>query len=228
MLATREGSTPILETRSASEQPSLRKPAPYNSSTRSLETGAFLFQAGDTRATIYRVVSGAFCHYMNWDDGRHDVIEFAFPGDIIGFGHLETHISSAQAMVPSQVCVVSARDFQIALDQDAQLTARLTAAADREFDVLRQRSIRIAKGDIEHRVAAFLLALSAAGATEGRDPRIISDSLTCGAAASLLNVDIEKLASALAALEAKGLIERDGKGLHLIDMEGLEALTQPN
>jgi CRP/FNR family transcriptional regulator len=81
---------------------------------------------------------------------------------------------------------------------------------------------------MEHRVAAFLLALSAAAMTEGRDPCVISDSLTCGAAASLLNVDIEKLASALAALEAKGLIERDGKGLRLIDMEGLEALTQPN
>ena len=228
MLATTEISTPQLETRPVSERAIHRTPATPNGPSRGLDTGAFLFQSGDTRATIYRVEQGAFCHYMNWDDGRHDVIEFAFPGDIIGFGHLDAHISSAQAMVPSKISVVSVRDFEAALDNDAQLTARLTAAADREFDVLRQRSIRLRQGDMEHRIAAFLLALSAASAAEGRDPLVISDSLTCGAAASLLNVDLEGLASALSGLEEKGLIGRDGKDLRLIDVAGLERLTRPH
>lgn len=196
--------------------------------TRTLETGDFLFQDGDTRATIYRVERGAFCHHMTWDDGRHDVIEFAFPGDIIGFGHLETHISSVQAMVPGAVSVVTPSEFQAALDCDAELAARLTAAADREFDVLRQRAMRFGKGAMVPRVAAFLLALSEASVAEGRDRRFISDNLTCGAAASLLNTDIANLQEALVALEVRGLIARNGKGLDLVDPAGLEALTKRN
>ena len=114
--------------------------------TRALATGDVLFQTGDTHAQLYRVESGAICHYIGWDDGSHEIIEFAFPGDIIGFGHLEAHISTARAVVATTVSLVSEQDFQRALETDGQLAARYAAASDREFDHLRARAIKMGHG----------------------------------------------------------------------------------
>ena len=60
--------------------------------------GAQLFQPGDHRR-LYRVESGAICHYARLSEANEQVIEFAFPGDIIGLGYLPTHVSTAAAMV---------------------------------------------------------------------------------------------------------------------------------
>lgn len=46
-----------------------------------LAAGDVLFQVGDTHARLYRVERGAVCHYISSDDGRHEIIEFAFPAD---------------------------------------------------------------------------------------------------------------------------------------------------
>src|SRR5262245_37985157 len=107
---------------------------------QTVDTGEILFQAGDER-TLYRVERGAICHYMLWADGRHDVIEFAFPGDIVGLGHLKDHVSTAQAMVDTVVTLVPEHALSDALDRDDRLAFRLSAAVEREFDYLRDRAI---------------------------------------------------------------------------------------
>ncbi len=103
---------------------------------RRLATNDVLFQKGDTRTALYRVESGALCHFIPWDDGRYEVIEFAFPGDIVGLGHIDTHLSTAEAVVETTVSRVSPADFEHELATDGQLAARLAVAADREFEVL--------------------------------------------------------------------------------------------
>src|SRR5690606_23499323 len=122
-------------------------------------TGEILFQAGDARQ-LYRIERGAVCHYMLWADGRHDVIEFAFPGDIVGLGHLRHHVSTAQAMVDTVVSLVSTDAFAAALENDDRLSFRLASAVEREFDYLRDKTVSAAHGPATVRVANFLLALS--------------------------------------------------------------------
>src|SRR6185312_13232440 len=110
---------------------------------RRLARGETLFHAGDARDQLYRVERGALCHYMRWDDGHHEVIEFAFPGDIIGFGHLATHTSTAQAVAKTIVSRISEAEFEQLLETDGQLAARFAAAGDREFEFMRMRSVVI-------------------------------------------------------------------------------------
>lgn len=104
-------------------------------SVRHLAINDTLFQKGDTRAALYRVERGALCHYIQWDDGRHEVIEFVFPGDIIGFGYAETYVSTAQAVIETKVSRVSQAEFERELAADGQLASRLSVAADREFEI---------------------------------------------------------------------------------------------
>jgi CRP/FNR family transcriptional regulator len=190
-----------------------------------LRAGDCLFQAGDTRARLYRVERGALCHYRSSDGGHHEVIEFAFPGDIIGFGHLERHLSSARAMVETVVSAVSAPEFACALEYDGQLAARYAAAADREFDDLRERAVRNGASDPVKRLAAFLAAVAQLGAVEGRDPTLVTDELGSGFVADQLGMTIDRLQSALRELERRGVVSPGKDGLRIADIDALEELA---
>ena len=197
-------------------------PAPKSVRVRRMGRGETLFHAGDQRR-LYRVERGALCHYLRWDDGHHEVIEFAFPGDIIGLGHLDVHTSTAQAVAKTIVSPVSEEEFEQLLETDGQLAARFTAAADREFDFLRVRALaQSGKLPAAGRVASFLAALSRMGASEGRDPTVITDEFSSGAVANHLNMTVDALAAALRDLEARGIVTPVRNGLRIADLEALE------
>ena len=193
---------------------------------RTLAGGEVLFQAGDTRARLYRVERGALCHYRRWDDGRCEIIEFAFPGDIVGFGHLEAHISTAQAMVETVVSTVSTEEFERALAGDDHLAARLSAAGDREFDFLRGRAVASGKDKPVERLASFLAALSHVSADEGRDPMLVTDEISSGFVAEHLDMTIDMLVAALRELEQRGVVRSTANGLRIADLSGLEDLAR--
>lgn len=191
---------------------------------QTVDTGEILFQAGDARQ-LYRIERGAVCHYMLWSDGRHDVIEFAFPGDIVGLGHLRHHVSTAQAMVDTVVSLVSADAFAAALETDDRLSFRMASAVEREFDYLRDKTVAAAQGTATARLANFLLALSSMNAPEGRDPDLISDDVTAGFVAEKLNMSIDKLGAALLCLKKEGAVRETPAGLRIVDALSLQRMA---
>jgi len=198
---------------------------PADAARRSLARGETLFQSGDTRARLYRVEEGALCHYIHWNDGRHEIIEFAFPGDIIGFGHLDAHISTAQAVAETVVSLVPAADLERAAETDAQLASRLAAAADREFDFLRAQAVKSDRGKPIERLASFLVALSRINVHEGRDPLLVTDEISSGFVAEHLDMTLESLARALRALQRRGIVRTTPKGLQIADVCALQKLA---
>jgi CRP/FNR family transcriptional regulator, anaerobic regulatory protein len=189
---------------------------------RRLSRGETLFQSGDERVQLYRVERGALCHYQRQDDGRHEVIEFAFPGDIIGFGHLSEHTSTAQAVAKTIVSPVSIEEFEQLLETDGQLSARYSAAVDREFDFLRVRALASSVSQPEKRVASFLVALARMGVAEGRDGSFIPDELSSGTVAEHLALSLDTLAGVLRDLEARGMVAAEQDGLRIVDLDALE------
>jgi CRP/FNR family transcriptional regulator len=224
MLASVFGSE--ARTRRATPERSPRARTPESTGPlRTLARGEILFQEGDTRGQIYLVERGALCHYVRFEDGRREVIEFAFPGDMIGFGHLEAHVSTAQAMVETSVSLVSAEAFKEALAGDASLAARVSAAADRDFDFLRARAIKSGLGKPIERVASFLAALSQLSAHEGRDPMLVTDDIPSGVVAGHLDMTIDGLVRALRELEQRGVLRSTEAGLRIADLSALEKLA---
>jgi len=186
-----------------------------------VDTGEILFHPGDRR-TLYRVERGAICHYMLWSDGRHDVIEFAFPGDIIGLGHLDHNVTTAQAMVDTVVSLVTEDTFSAALQNDDRLSFRLASAVEREFEYQRDKSLALSQVPATARVANFLLALSSLNGPEGRDPSVISDEITAGFVAEKLDLSIDKLSAALLQLKRDGAVKETASGLRILDTQCLQ------
>ena len=194
--------------------------------SRALERGEILFRTGDTRGKLYRVESGALCHYLRWEDGRREIVEFAFPGDIVGFGHLQSHVSTAQAVVETAVSLVSQKEFDELLETDGQLAARFAAAGDREFEYLREVTVKPGEGKPVERVASFLSALSHMSEVEGRDPTLVAGEITSGEVAEQLDLTLDGLVAALRELERRGMVAAAGNGrLRISDLPALEKLA---
>jgi CRP/FNR family transcriptional regulator len=188
--------------------------------------GGFLFREGAPREAPYRVERGALLHTQRWEDGRIEIIEFAFPGDIIGLGHLPAHITRASAVMASEVRKVSCEELEAALAEDPRLALRLAAADDREFQAQRTRALRAAKiAPPALRLATYLSAVATIERSEGRPaPRVSREEVSAWALGTI-GTSPEALAAALSELEARHLIRAAGGVIELADPVGLEAFA---
>jgi hypothetical protein len=75
------------------------------------------------------------------------------------------------------------------------------------------------------RIAALLISISRNNVYEGRDPKVMPDSLTSGFVADLLGIEIDDLAAQLMELQRRGLVDSEGSTLRLKDMAALERLA---
>lgn len=183
--------------------------------------GKVLFQPGDERQ-VFRVESGAISHFMHWSDGRHEVIEFAFPGDVIGIGHLNTHVSRAHAMVDTLVSVITARDLDHVHKTDDVVALQLAAVGEREFDYLRDKALSGTKTEPVVRMAQYLIAIMRMNDDGGRSPDFVSDENCSPFIAEMLNMNSATMGAALLRLQEKGLIAATNGGLRILDCGALE------
>jgi CRP/FNR family transcriptional regulator len=193
---------------------------------RTLAPHEILFKEGEARSHVYRIESGTVCVYEPHQNGKRSVIEFAVPGDLIGFGYLRSHTQTARATTQAQVTCLPLSAIDDVVKDDPRAEAKLEEAVERDFRILRNSLVKSARVKPVARVAAFLVTLSQGNKREGRDPSIISDSLKCGVVADYLSLSIELLSSILVALEERGLIEHcPPLGLRLKDTGALEKLA---
>ncbi len=111
----------------------------HGDEVRTLAAGEVLFREGDARSHVFRVETGALCLYRSLPDGSQDVLEFAFPGDLVGLGYLDSHVSAAQATHDHVAQLPAARARSIRRSSRARARAsRLTAAIEREVAFLKE------------------------------------------------------------------------------------------
>lgn len=193
---------------------------------RSLAPHEILFKEGEARNHVYRIESGTICVYEPQWNGQRAIIEFALPGDLIGFGYLKSHTRTARATTQVKVACLPLSEIDDLVKDDPRAEARLEDAIERDFRILRNSLVESTQVNPVARVAAFLVALSQGNKQEGRDPSIIADSLKCGVVADYLSLSIEVLGSILVTLEEKGYIENcPPLGLRLKDVAALEMLA---
>ena len=173
---------------------------------RTLRPNELLFSAGEPKTDLYLVETGAVVVFEPRWNGHRAIIEFAFPGDVVGLGFLQTHTCSARAS--TETCVqfwpLSAQDRLFA--DDPRVQSRLADAIEREVEFLREFCVRFSQQNPLGRIAAFLLTLSHENEQEGRDPTVLSQPPESGVVADFLAMSVDRLGSLLAQLEQRGMI----------------------
>ncbi len=192
---------------------------------RTLAAGDILFREGDTRSHVYRVEKGSICLFKDRGNGSQVVLEFAFPGDLVGLGYLDNHVSGAQATMETSLSCLPRSALEPTLERSPNIKSRLTAAIEREVAFLKETDERAGRPKPLARIAALFVTLARCNAYEGRDPSILTDSLSCGVVAGYLDMSVDDLAHWLTELEALKLVEAASNGLRLTDLDELERLA---
>jgi CRP/FNR family transcriptional regulator, anaerobic regulatory protein len=184
-----------------------------------------LFQPGERKRHLYLIEVGSIALYQKRIGRPQDVVEFAFTGDVVGFGFLENHIHWAQALGETRVRCLPLSALDHIVQDDERAARRYGEALRREFEFRRDELIGSYRKPA-NRLAAFFLALSQLNKNEGRDPYMITDSLECGTVAGCVALDLDALGRALVELEKAGLIKRcPPQGLRLTNLVGLGQLA---
>jgi CRP/FNR family transcriptional regulator len=193
---------------------------------RTLLIGESLFSKGDPKTHLHEISSGLVGVYGSQPGCIDEVIEFAFPGDVLGLGYLDHHVHYARALIKTQVKCLPLGALAEIIKHDLRAKHRYAVAVQREFAYRRDLLSRATRQNPIARLAAFLLAVSQFNKDEGRDRSIVTDALDCVVVADWLKLDLDALRRALVELGKRQLIAPcDAQGLRLIDLTGLEALA---
>jgi CRP/FNR family transcriptional regulator len=184
-----------------------------------------VFCEGDEREHVFRVEDGVIAVYKTLPDGRRQIIDFAYPGDLIGLGVLGEHVLSAQATVPSRVRSLSAAALERMAETDASLALKLYKSVCHELAATRSLLVTVGQRSALERVAAFLVALHRRTGSE--DSTTIKLAMRRSDIADLLGLTIETVSRTLTKLRTMGVIdvEQGGSRVEFLDLPRLVDLA---
>lgn len=197
-----------------------------NGAVRLIRTREHLYSAGDERSHIYRIESGAVCLYKIMPDGRRQVIDFAYPGDLIGLGCEAEHTYNAQALEPTRLRSFPVATLSRLVGTDSMFGIALYEAMSRELAAAQDHLFTIGQRSAAERVACFLVALSQRNKRRSLDAGTIVLPMTRADIADFLGLTIETVSRMLTKLKTAKLIRLEQTSLvRLLDLARLESLA---
>lgn len=194
---------------------------------RTFDAREHVFCEGDLASHVYKVESGHVCIYRIVPDGRRQVIDFAYPGDIIGLGALGTHATNAQASAKSRIRCIPIATLHEVVRADQRLGLKLYEAMSRELLAAREMLFTVSQRTAAERLAAFLLALSRRNQRRGEAANEFVLPMTRADIADYLGLTIETVSRTFTKFRAEGMIDLEQCILVTIrDIKALVALAE--
>lgn len=191
---------------------------------RILSPGMDLAFQGVNCANIYVVLDGWVCLYELMEDGRRQILQFALPGDVVGFrGDGEPLTYSAQSLTAVAACVIPWGRFLKAAHRNPELALRLSGLMARDGAMAYVHLTSVGRRTALERVAYLLLELFYRART--RFPVTRGDSIALpltqshiGDALGLTPVHTNRM---LRELREAGIIELSQRTLRVINPDRL-------
>ncbi|SOC41308.1 CRP-like cAMP-binding protein [Rhizobium subbaraonis] len=124
----------------------------------SVERGATVLVEGTHSPHIYTVLIGMGFRYKLLEDGRRQIMNYAFPGDLLGLqGVLMGELDhSVEALTPVTLCVFERSKLDSLFTRHASLAYDLTWIAAREERILDEHLLSIGRRSALERTAYLL------------------------------------------------------------------------
>lgn len=179
------------------------------SKSRYIAAKAHLFSEGDTKTHLYQVVSGGFCLYRMLKDGRRQVFDFAFDGDVVGLGAGRVETCNAQAMTTTRARCLPIPAMLTAAETNGRVALGLYEALSRELAVAQAHLVCLGHRGAIEKLATFLVMLSRRNEHRGLPPDVINLPMSRADIADFLGITVETVSRSLTKLRVQGLIEID-------------------
>jgi CRP/FNR family transcriptional regulator len=125
----------------------------------SLKPGAYLFYEGDDVEWLYQVTSGVLRLTRLLADGRRQVIEFGYPGDIVGFPAAGVHHTDCEALTAVRLQPFRRSALESG-DSDPKLHNALLQAALREISAMQDHFMMLGRKSASEKLTSFLCVLA--------------------------------------------------------------------
>jgi CRP/FNR family nitrogen fixation transcriptional regulator len=164
---------------------------------------AEIYAQGDDVEHLYRLVSGMVRTRRLTADGRRQVGDFYYPGDLFGLEPGPDYLYAAEALIDCKVQLVR-RSAIRAHAGDAALDRAILEAAGHELQRMQGHVMLLGRKNAREKVAAFLAGLADGGDSEVELPMGRQDM------ADYLGLTIETVSRMLTQLQSASVVEFDG------------------
>jgi CRP-like cAMP-binding protein len=200
------------------------------------KTGELMANAGSTilvegshSAHLYTLLSGAAFRYKMLEDGRRQIMNFVFPGDIIGLqGSVMGEMQhSVEILSPTRLCVFE-RDRLLELyERHSSLGFDITWMAAREERLLDENLLNVGRRTALERtaylIANLFLRAKAVGLVKGNRLNVPITQLHL---ADTLGLSVVHTNRTLKRLSERRLVRWRDRGCEVLNEEGLLALAE--
>ena len=179
-----------------------------------------IYTQGDDVENLYRLVRGVVRTTRVAADGRRQVGDFYYPGDLFGLETGPEHQFSAEALTDCEVQRVR-RSSVRAFAGDVELDRAILEATRRELQRVQDHVLLLGRRSARERVAAFLMSLAQDHAADGVDLPMGRQDM-----ADYLGLTIETVSRMLSQLQDEDIVEFPTfRRFHIRKWDALEELV---
>ena len=187
-----------------------------------IDRGGQLLIQGSISPHIYTLLEGVMFRFRILEDGRRQIVNFLFPGDLVGLqGAMEEPLThGCEALSTAILCVFSRDRMPDLFADQPRLGFDVTWLASKEEAALEEHLVSIGRRTAQERVlylAIFLLERAqATGLAKGKSLEL---SVTQGQISDTLGLSLVHTNRTLQALRKNGILIWSLTAIHIPDMQ---------
>jgi CRP/FNR family transcriptional regulator len=187
-----------------------------------------IFWEGDPVEYIYLIKRGNIKLYKTQSDGRSQILRIDGTGGILGFDSLfsNTYLATAETIVESVLCQISANDFRTLLAKEPEINFRLLKAISKELEKNENLLFTLGTRTAKERIAYFLLNLYTSQCDCDENPKKINLLISRQEVSEHLGMKQETVIRSLSKLKDEKIIDIKGKEIIIRNPKMLEKIAQ--
>jgi CRP/FNR family cyclic AMP-dependent transcriptional regulator len=192
---------------------------------RTYQRGAKLFLQGDSAGEVLIIQRGQIKITVASHDGREVLLEVRGSGEVVGemalIDNSPRSASVSSLTTPTEVLVLSVRDFRELVDSDPDFTRSLLDEMVRKIRDATFHQLELALDDVQGRVARRLLDLDRRFGRMRAGIVRVKSPITQQEIADWAGVSRQAVVKELSALREQGIVETTGSVMTILDREAL-------
>lgn len=194
------------------------------------EKGEIIFQEGEPAFGLYIICEGRVKLAKRSSKGKRQILKLLGPGEILGEKTMfdqETYTAYAKTLERTRVKFIERETFLSFLNKHPSVALKLIEKLSRELKGFQNKLIEASYEGSTARLARLLLMVGQECGVEEQEGLYIGVELSRAELAEMAGISTETAIRTLSRLKDRRLIALDGHKIYLLDMEGLEKLTEP-